>query len=509
MTKLNIEKTSNKESFKNGFFNHYVYPAFRFTELSLFGYARDALFNQEELIKKILTPIALEDKQGIALARVGPWLPLGQTRYIAVIVPKSIKDLDELLKDLETQPDGRSVLNSFSEMIGQTLSNNTGHFARHERQKLLNFTGNVPLFYPIIQKNFKEALHEWSKKEDSFVLLDAIKLLMRQTTSEAMIGKDQKLTEEENTNVNLGFKWIKQKLLFPYSISTALNFNYQKNVYKNASSKFIEKHMADLKRGLEQPKTNVLADIIREDEAIKNATSINLEAQIHETTDRAMLITGAMDGVYINLVGILLQLIKHPDVIKKLRYELDQSCEIDESDYKTLKESDLKNHEFKPTYLDQVIKEGLRYISSAPIIPRYTSIGVNKGNIKLPPYTTILINIEGLHHDKKFWGDDADTFNPDRWSRERIKEVKQFKDEHFLPFSTGPRPCPGIKVGILSLRTFISELILNYDLIASPNQAEPIVDPTSALVVDIGPGFKVSLEKRISPVNEIVTSYSM
>jgi hypothetical protein len=459
-----------------------------YIELLIFGHARQVLFNRDDFVKNVLSPIALKNKNSIVCVRVGPWIPFSLTRHIAVVIPKSIEDLDVFLKEIELQPDGRSILNPFVKMVGQTLSNNTGEFAIQERQKLLNFTGNVPLFSSIIQRKTKETLDRLYKDSKSFILLDTIKLFVREIAIEGIIGKNCKITSEENKDINLCFKALKQKLLHPYSISTLINFNTIQKKYKTTSENF--------QNGLFSPKTNVLADIIRDDEDLKTILDEKLKIElIKKKTAHSMLVIGALDGIYINLVGTLLQIIKYPDIVEKLSNELKQKCQIDELGYKTLSYEELTNYEHKQTYLEFVIKEGLRHTSSAPLLPRYTSIGVTNGNIKVPPYTTILINLEALHHDETFWGDDVKIFNPERWSRDNIKDITRFKNNKFLPFSTAPRPCPGINVGLFALRTFISELFLNYTLIAEPNQSEPIVDSTSALIMDIGPGYKVLLKK--------------
>ena len=47
----------------------------------------------------------------------------------------------------------------------------------------------------------------------------------------------------------------------------------------------------------------------------------------------------------------------------------------------------------------------------------------------------ISFNIYCLHQDKDIWGEDADTFRPERW--EGLKPLW-----NFIPFGGGPRTCP-------------------------------------------------------------------
>lgn len=58
----------------------------------------------------------------------------------------------------------------------------------------------------------------------------------------------------------------------------------------------------------------------------------------------------------------------------------------------------------------------------------------------LPAGSGIVASIWGVHRDPKYWGPDAENFDPDRFLPER------FKLEHpcsYMPFSNGPRNCVG------------------------------------------------------------------
>lgn len=49
--------------------------------------------------------------------------------------------------------------------------------------------------------------------------------------------------------------------------------------------------------------------------------------------------------------------------------------------------------------------------------------------------TSLNLNIHALHRDRRAWGDDAESFNPERWEQGR-------PGWDYLPFSGGPRICP-------------------------------------------------------------------
>lgn len=68
----------------------------------------------------------------------------------------------------------------------------------------------------------------------------------------------------------------------------------------------------------------------------------------------------------------------------------------------------------------------------------------------VPTGSGILVSIWGLHRDPKYWGPDAEQFDPDRFLPER------FKLEHscsYVPFSHGPRNCLGKENNPFTLRS--------------------------------------------------------
>ena len=93
------------------------------------------------------------------------------------------------------------------------------------------------------------------------------------------------------------------------------------------------------------------------------------------------------------------------------------------------------------TYVLQVLKESLRMFPTAPAIAMAakedTTIG---GQYTIKKRNMVIMHALALHRDKTVWGEDADRFNPDHFSREAERErpVNAFK-----PFGNGQRACIG------------------------------------------------------------------
>lgn len=130
---------------------------------------------------------------------------------------------------------------------------------------------------------------------------------------------------------------------------------------------------------------------------------------------------------------------KYKDVYKKLREAVLEDFGPDGS---TISFESLK----RCKYLSMVMNEVLRL---HPIVAvnfrkaiRDTQLPHGGGKdgkqpIFVPKGVTVLYSAWCMHHDKTYWGDDAEEFKPDRW-----KDVKGHSWE-FLPFNGGPRICLG------------------------------------------------------------------
>jgi len=160
-----------------------------------------------------------------------------------------------------------------------------------------------------------------------------------------------------------------------------------------------------------------------------------------------------------------------------------------------------------PTYADKndlpfvsaCISELLRFCNVAPLgVPRRTTEDCTLEGKDIPKGTTTIFNLWAIHMDEDYWINPKE-FNPYRWLDEdgNSIEMKQYKS--FLPFTAGPRGCPGQDLARMELFIFLSRLIRDFRIEKPENG--PLPDLVGNLGITLTP--KPYKAKFISRNNNI------
>lgn len=143
----------------------------------------------------------------------------------------------------------------------------------------------------------------------------------------------------------------------------------------------------------------------------------------------------------------LLHLIMHPHVTSKLRNEFTShpiSSPIQDAEARKL------------PYLQAVIKEGLRIFP--PVVGLMSKEVPREGdaidNRFVPGGTRIGYGAYGIFRDKKVWGQDADTFRPERW----FDATPDMESSLELIFSYGRFQCLGKNLAMMELNKIFVEV---------------------------------------------------
>ncbi|KAL8714896.1 MAG: hypothetical protein Q9220_001409 [cf. Caloplaca sp. 1 TL-2023] len=174
------------------------------------------------------------------------------------------------------------------------------------------------------------------------------------------------------------------------------------------------------------------------------------------------------------MAGAVYQILKHPDVYKRLQDELDVNVKATPVSYDVA--SNL-------TYLDAVIQEAIR-------IHPGTSFGMERvvpqEGLKLPDGRFIAPGmIVGMHgwivnRDRDVFGPDADNFNPDRWLPKKGEEPDAWSSRisimknTVLSFGGGKRRCIGKNFALLEIYKILATIFLTFDM-AFAGKKEPTI----------------------------------
>lgn len=170
------------------------------------------------------------------------------------------------------------------------------------------------------------------------------------------------------------------------------------------------------------------------------------------------------------LRGVLLYLMTNPRVYAKLRREIDEAISQDKAPSSS--EGIISNTAVKQLpYLAAVIREGIRVwppvVNLFPhdVPPEGDTIVVDGREYYLPGGTEIGHSVQGMHHSREIFGDDAKAFRPERWLEEKDNErlTRMIKTSDLI-FSHGRWMCLGKGIAQLELGKTIFEVLRNFDL---------------------------------------------
>ncbi|KAG9303169.1 hypothetical protein G9A89_001785 [Geosiphon pyriformis] len=192
--------------------------------------------------------------------------------------------------------------------------------------------------------------------------------------------------------------------------------------------------------------------------------------EIYDQTIEFLIAGSDTTAFTINIA--LITLLYNPVCLRKLITEIDSALG---------NERDLPSHDSLKNlpYLNAVINETMRL---SPIAmhgfwrqPR-EDIVIN--GTFVPKNTTIVANINALHHSKEVWGPDAENFVPERWLDENVPK------RDFYPFGASTRICIAVNFAMMELRTVLVALLREFEFEMIPGQITSwFIKPKTLLVI--------------------------
>ncbi len=138
-----------------------------------------------------------------------------------------------------------------------------------------------------------------------------------------------------------------------------------------------------------------------------------------------------------------------------------------------------------------VFREALRLYPPVPMMVRQATRPERFRGRELAPGAQVVISPWHLHRHARLW-ENPDGFDPGRWQTENGRTCQRTA---FLPFSTGPRVCPGAGFAMLEGPLILSLLVRAFVF-------EPVEDdapePVAHLTVRSASGIRLRVRQRVS-----------
>lgn len=174
------------------------------------------------------------------------------------------------------------------------------------------------------------------------------------------------------------------------------------------------------------------------------------------------MLVGTIETSAITIEWTLSELLKHPRVMVQVKNELTSVIGLK----RKVEEKDLA----KLAYLDMVLKESFRLHVSPFLVPHESTKDVIINNFYIAKNTRIIINAWAIGRDPEMWSENAEEFIPERFIGSNV-DVKGH-DFQLIPFGSGRRGCPGIQLGLTTVKLVLAQLVhcFNWEL---PNGMKP------------------------------------
>lgn len=151
-------------------------------------------------------------------------------------------------------------------------------------------------------------------------------------------------------------------------------------------------------------------------------------------TELLILTLAATDTSALVASTVLVLLAMHSDIQERVFEEValimpDKSSHISSDNIEKL------------SFLSKCINEAMRLFPPTSVMTRETSESIQlKSGITIPSGVPLIIGVRQIHRNVKYWGSNANIFDPSRFDEDQVKGLPA---ACFIPFSYGPRNCPG------------------------------------------------------------------
>ncbi|XP_045557602.1 cytochrome P450 26B1 [Salmo salar] len=338
---------------------------------------------------------------------------------------------------------------STSTLLGpNSLANSIGDIHRKRRKVFSKVFSHEALqsYLPKIQQVIQESLRLWSSNPEPINVYRESQRLSFHMAVRVLLGF--RVADEEMRHLFTTFQEFIDNI---FTLPIDLPFSgYRKGIRaRDTLQKGIEKAIREKPLSSQGKDYSDALDILLES-AKENGTELTMQ-ELKEATIE--LIFAAFATTASASTSLIMQLLRHPAVLEKLREELRTRGILHNG---CLCEGELGLDTIVSLkYLDCVIKEVLRLFTPVSGGYRTALQTFELDGVQIPKGWSVMYSIRDTHDTSAVFKD-VDAFDPDRFSQERSEDKEgRF---HYLPFGGGIRSCLGKQLATLFLRILAIEL---------------------------------------------------
>ncbi|KAG5559408.1 hypothetical protein RHGRI_009070 [Rhododendron griersonianum] len=145
--------------------------------------------------------------------------------------------------------------------------------------------------------------------------------------------------------------------------------------------------------------------------------------------------------------------------------------------------------------LSMILNETLRLYPPIVATIRRAKADVELGGCKIPCGTELLIPILAVHHDQAIWGNDANEFNPARFSDGVARSANH--RVAWIPFGLGIRTCIGQSLAILQAKLTLAIMLQRFSFTLAPHYQHA---PTVLMLLYPQHGAPIIFRRLVDPM---------
>ncbi|XP_067852585.1 cytochrome P450 26B1-like [Heptranchias perlo] len=364
-------------------------------------------------------------------------------------------------------------------ILGSTsLANSIGDIHRHRRKVYARVFSHSALesYLPRIKQVVAKTVRDWNARECPVTVYPESKKLTFRIAVAVLLGSS--LGEQELTDLFTIFEELSKNIFsLPLDVPGS---GYRKGIRaRDRLHQYFEKAIEDMLQSSPcKEHSNALRILI------KSSKEHGMEMSMQELKEALVeLMFAAYATTASASTSLILQLMKNPAVLAKLRMDLQTNGFWPESATREnlLRFIDITHLQ----YLDGVVKEVLRLLPPVSGGYRVALQTFELGGFQIPKGWSVMYSIQDTHDTAPIF-QDPEIFNPDRFAKDQMKG-KNVRFQ-YLPFGGGVRRCLGKELAKLILKVLAIELasVSHWELATKtfPKMLTvPIVHPADGLKV--------------------------